>query len=181
MLQEAGLYSPPAPPSQPPSPDSILFWKKIPGWVYLCVVALSVVITLVSGYPLFSCNGGERLDPSDPYSEMFTLTNEGYVPVTDPQVDCLYMMKIVKFGQSTIISIPFRIQLESTGSIGHGGKITAPCFAKVNGLDPVPGSKLDVTVSYAFWHLNLHWLRRSQTFHFLSVGGSNNSLHWQFL
>jgi hypothetical protein len=112
---------------------------------------------------------------------MFTLSNEGYIPITQPQIDCLFMLKIVKSGQSTMFSIPMRPQLDFTGSLGHGARITVPCFAKVSGLDPVSGSKLDVKISYTLWHLNLLWLRRSQTFHFVSVGGSNNSLHWQFL
>jgi hypothetical protein len=117
---------------------------------------------------------------SDPYTEMFTLTNEGYAPVTQLQIDCLLKIRAIKFGQEGGFSFPMRAPIDPARVLGHESRITVPCIVKISGLEPTAGSKLDITISYAFWHLNLPWLRRSETFHFLSIG-STDSQHWQIL
>jgi hypothetical protein len=89
MLQEAGLSLPRVPPSKPPTKEpSPFFWKKIPAWVYLCIGALSIVITLLEGYPWLSIEEGGFLEPSNPYSKMFKATNSGYLPVTHLTAQC---------------------------------------------------------------------------------------------
>jgi hypothetical protein len=43
---------------------------------------------LLEGYPWQSILPGEVLDPGNPYSEIFDVTNGGYVPVPDLDANC---------------------------------------------------------------------------------------------
>jgi len=179
--QEAKLQLPPEPLSQLQPQALVPLWKRIPAWAYVALGMLAALIGIIQSYPFFSCTEGARLQPSDPYSQMFVLTNEGYIPVTNPQISCLYQMKIVEYGTSTFISIPIMPVVSHPNILAHGGRVTASCYAQVKGITVVPGSKLDVTINYAFWHMDFSWLRRSQTFHLQSVGGADNTVYWQFM
>jgi len=121
------------------------------------------------------------LDPSDPYSEMFQISNTGYIPVTDLDCKCAFTATFLpngpRFNETAAIFTNFADYLD------HGGYITAPCFRTIQlaNMRPKEGAALEVTVSYALYHINLRWLRRSQTFRFKSVTGADRSQHWQFL
>jgi hypothetical protein len=86
----------PAPEQQPHTP----WWKKIHGSIYTSMVFLAIVITLAEGYPWLSIAEGERLNLSDPFSELFTATNEGYVPIIVPEVTCVFHRNLFLFGRN---------------------------------------------------------------------------------
>src|ERR1700730_9517027 len=89
ILQEQGLSVPQPAPVTPRTPEpSIPFWKRIPGWLYGAVVALSVLITTLEGYPWLSVQEGPLLDPQNPYSELFSVSNGGYAPVSNLGAYC---------------------------------------------------------------------------------------------
>jgi hypothetical protein len=160
-------------------------WRKVPKWVYFLIVAFSVLITLLEGYPWLSIAGGERLNPSNPFSEIFNVTNEGYIPITEPHVDCEwhYKYQVQGWPESTFY-IAFSPQIPPISFIGHEARFSAPCyslkFANNPAMEhPLSGSTMDIKISYGFWPISLRWLRRSQTFHLETVG-EQDSLHWQF-
>jgi hypothetical protein len=166
----------PAPEQQPHTP----WWKKIHGSIYTSMVFLAIVITLAEGYPWLSIAEGERLNLSDPFSELFTATNEGYVPIIVPEVTCVFHRNLFLFGRNVAWNLQVQPEFNSTITVvGHGEKFTVPCaWAKLIGVDPLPGSTMDIKISYAFWPVSVRWLRRSQGFHLQTVG-EKNSQHWQ--
>jgi hypothetical protein len=126
---------------------------------------------------------GAMLNPSNPFSEMFLVSNEGYIPLAHLDALCSLNMHLV--GMHSGLSMPpdagFMYEDFST-YLAHGNKATIPCFHIV-GIkhDAVAnGATLDVTISYSFYGINLKFLRRSQVFHFKSVVGDDNSQHWIF-
>jgi hypothetical protein len=130
MLQEAGLSLPrPVPRIAPPqrvAPSNWKIWKRIPAWVYFFVVTLSVLITLLEGYPWLSIEKDELLNPLDPYSQMFYVINGGYVPTTEMEVTCA-----PDFMTSRAIGVTgggFRWAGTDIPYLGHGDKATLPCF-----------------------------------------------------
>ncbi len=95
-------------------------------------------------------------------------------------VNCTFFYKTMIGPEAGTLKIPFSPQLSRRVEMGHGESFTTPCFgATITGGKPLPGSALDISVSYAFWHLNFRWVRRSQDFHFEAVSGDNSSLYWQ--
>ncbi|HEV2221654.1 MAG TPA: hypothetical protein VGR84_01490 [Candidatus Acidoferrales bacterium] len=153
------------------------FWKKVPRWIWVATVGFSVLITMAEGYPWLSIQTSGLLDPYNPYSELFQVSNGGYVPLTNLDCDCgvNFDSPHIHFQNDSFISDGFAKHL------GHGGTATLPCFRVIRTSDVPSGAKLDIVVSYSFFRVNLHWLRRSQTFHFQSIRGDDGSQHWQFI
>jgi hypothetical protein len=180
MLQEAGLsMQPPVPPiSHKPLP----IWRKVPGWVYGLVVSFSVAITVLEGYPWLSIQENTLLDSADPYSQMFSISNQGYIPLTGIDVHCI--PHYVTSAYVIFDEFDFAY-FDSAEYLGHSETVTVPCFdmpqmVKVPG-NKLPGATLEIIVDYSLYHLKAQWLRRSQYFYFKSVQSADKSQHWQFL
>jgi hypothetical protein len=120
------------------------------------------------------------LDPSNPYSELFKISNGGYLPLTDLDAECRFSGTFggwhVKDARSDYPQFAEYLL--------HGGTVTLPCFTMLGGTDiphPPTGNTLDIRITYALYHANIKALRRSQNFHFKALTGTDNLQHWQFL
>jgi hypothetical protein len=157
------------------------FWKKIPAWVYALLVAFSVVITLLEGYPWLSVEESGFLDPANPYSQLFKIRNGGYIPLTDIDAACKGNVKTMGW----TINNGFNV-LPVADYLPHDGAVTLTACSQFlemrNTNETVPaGSTLDIIVTYAYFHLNWKPMRRSQEFHLKSIVGRDGSQHWIFL
>src|SRR5690348_13377828 len=118
---------PPEPPVPPPPPKKS-FWRLVPRWIWIWIVAFSVLITLAEAFPWLSVQNGRILDPRNPYSELFTLKNEGYVPVTDLTAIC--MMSFTDTHENgfsdTKVTYP-----NFAKYMPHAASATIPCFRSV--------------------------------------------------
>jgi hypothetical protein len=164
--------------SQQSTPSNLPFWKRIPGWIYGAILISSVLITLLEGYPWLSIQEGSLLDPQNPYSELFSIANGGYAPVSDLSADCIIDLKAgnIVIGNSGARFDHFAHYLV------HGGNTTIPCFRTIV-IDGRPLSSADLTIriTYSFYPLTYRLLRRQQTFKFRAVKASDGSLRWTFL
>ena len=158
------------------------FWKRTPKPIYAVLGVAALAVTLLEGYPWLSIQEGSLTDPGNPFSEMFKVVNGGYVPVTNLDAVCLLGGEqpgrvYISPGAYKIIQTGFANYLE------HDKAATIPCFGSLGIEDSniSGGATMEVTISYAFWHLNWNPLRRSQTFRFTSVRGTDGSQHWQFI
>jgi|SRR5215472_452938 len=178
MQREAGLQVRPKPPSPPPTVVSVPFWTRIPRWLYAVGTVLAIVITLLEGYPWLSVEEGPILDARNPLTEMFRVVNGGYVAVTDLDANCNVTIETSNHVLLDHNNFSFS---RFADYLAHDGRTTIPCFRSIGHKQLFDGSKLDVTITYALYHLNISVLRRSQTFHFKSVPDSSGILHWVFL
>lgn len=153
----------------------VSFWRKIPNWFWAVLVFFSILITVAEGYPWLSIQDGPLLNPTNPYSELFNISNGGYVPITNLTARCLVTFKSpgVEF-QNDFIFPNFSRYLS------HASTATVPCFRAVGVSQVASGSTLSVEISYAIFHLNIPILRRRQLFYFISVTASDGSTHWTF-
>jgi hypothetical protein len=179
LLQESGLSLALKPASQPPTLASVPFWKRIPAWVYLAVGVLSIVITLLEGYPWLSIQERGFTDPANPYSQIFVVSNGGYVPLTDLDAYCYPNFKT----SSGNAMLNAKYDSHSFADyLGHDGYVGIPCFELASNFhfpgQYNSGSELTIQISYAFYHLNLKSIRRSQWFSFSSILGKDGSQHW---
>lgn len=140
---------------------------------------MAIVITLAEGYPWLSVQEGALLDPTNPYSEMFNITNGGYIPVTNLDATCI-MNFTSPYGGFKDSGARYQ---NFANYLSHGGSATIPCFTMLDaGARQVPnGAKYDVTIVYSYYGLNYSSLRRHQSFHFQSTVGRDGLAHWIFL
>jgi hypothetical protein len=192
-LRKEGRQSmPPPPPSEPrkemakPILKNI---KRIPRWFYLSIVLGTLIVTLLEGYPWLSIQRDDSLSSTNPLATTFSISNEGYVPVTDLQANCTF-----SFGNK---DSPMHVQNNTIGYddyfstwLPHGATVTTPCFDALEHMAAIiigPPYKdprnfietsLIISISYSFFHINQKRFRRLQTFHFSMVRGDDNSPHW---
>jgi hypothetical protein len=155
------------------------FWQRSHKLLWTILGALAILGTLIEIYPWLSIEEDALLDPHNPFSELFVVTNEGYIPVTDLDALCTGNGSVSARG-NTFANIR-REDRRFADYLGKGGRVTAPCFRLMHGISPDSGATLDIKITYAFYHLNLSLLRRSQTFYFKSIIGDDGAQHWQFL
>jgi hypothetical protein len=184
MLQEAGLGAKLKPTAPIPTQKPSHFWKKIPPAAYAVLGASALLITLLEGYPWLSVEEGSLLDPTNPFSELFSVSNGGYIPLAHLDATCAFNFDTVKPHTTVIFDTGAGfLYPDFADYLSHGGRVTLPCFHTfdVKGRGVASGARLDVTISYAFYGANLTFLRRSQNFHFKSIVGTDNAQHWEFL
>jgi len=172
---------PPKGKAQPPALAKDPFWKRSHKTLYGSIVVATLSITLLEGYPWLSIQENAFLDPLDPYSQMFSITNQGYIPLTDVDVNCLPSYTTSANVEFRNIAFPFHGVADY---LGHAGTVTIPCFqiadvVKIVG-NKLPNATLEIVVTYALYHANVKPLRRSQRFHFRSVIARDQSQHWEF-
>ena len=175
--QAQGLQVPHQPPMPPQRKNRKQFWQRVPGWLWTVIVAFSVLITVAEGYPWLSIQEGPLLEPSNLYSELWNVSNGGYIPLTNLDVTCSLNFKgpHIHFNGNSFTYTNFAWHL------AHGAQATIPCFHIYSGKSGYIGATLDVEIEYAIYHLNWKPLRRLQTFHFESVGSDGAPQHWIFL
>jgi hypothetical protein len=162
---------------QPPVAPSQSLIRKVPKAVWWVIGALAVIVTLLEGYPWLSIQEGVLLNPSNPYSELFSISNAGYIPVTDLDASCVVNFQS-PHSSMTNSGATFRGFAQY---IGHGKTATIPCFMTVSAWQVPSGARFDVYISYAFYHLNFDRLRRHQVFQFQCILGNDGAPHWIFL
>jgi hypothetical protein len=166
-------------------------WKRIPRWVYLLLVLLTLAVTSLQGYPWLSIQRDDSLSSTNPFRTTFSIANEGYIPITDIDVDCTMSFS----GENAAVRV-FDNTLGFEGfarQLVHGDRITLPCFQAINEMSQtINGVDFDnpknfqhcgltISISYALVYVNFKRLRRSQNFNFATELADDHSLHWVYL
>jgi hypothetical protein len=158
----------------------VIIRKKIPLWAWASVLGLTATITLLEGYPWLSVHENEFLDPSNAFSEMWLLQNDGYVRVTNLDAYCIpdawaANQKADQVQGLTGVGFPFA---KFADFLDHSGTVTIPCFHVIDlgGLYTVSGSRLTIEIDYSF--LYIPFVRRFQRFNFESIVGPDGVQHW---
>jgi hypothetical protein len=185
LLQQAGLkLSGPEPPTTTTpktTPPEKLPWKEIPNWIYAVVtVGVTFLGAFLALYPWISVQLGDSLDISNPYATQFNISNEGYIPLTELDAKCVF-----NFDTTTIhAENNSNTVRDFVHSLWHSDKATIPCNLHILGRAATPfifrDANLSFEIQYAFWHLNLKRLRRTQRFSFVAVHGYDGLMHWQY-
>ena len=175
-------------PQRPPKPPKHM--QTIPpanlfrttgrwGWI-----ALSLVVTLLALYeawPRLSVDEGVSLDPKNPYSSLFAVANEGYIPATNFNALCEMSFSDNLGDTFENFRTPFPHFAER---LGHADRSTLPCFRSVGlqgGAAFTTVGDLKVTVWYSVWPLPNNLLARHQQFHFKAIAGPDGQMHWTYV
>ena len=163
----------------PKSSVSTPILKRIPSWVYGVIVISSILITLLEGYPWLSIQEGSLLDPSNPFSELFSVSNGGYAPVTDLSADCIID---TEDSNQNVFSGDHAIYSHFADYLPHAGNVTIPCFRSltIQGVTLIRAD-LTVVIEYSFYPVTYRRFRKHQTFKLRAVKASDGSFRWTFL
>lgn len=150
--------------------------------IYGLVGIFALTITLLEGYPWLSMQRDDLLNADNPYSTLFSITNEGYFPVVDLDAVCVPDFR----GQKVIVSgnnISFR---GFAKYLAHSQRASVPCFKAIGGtglpslLKNSDQIKLNILIEYSLFGLSVPFLRRSKEFQFSAIKSDDGSLHWTF-
>ena len=163
-------------------PHSLWRWRSIPGWIWGTLVFLTLVITILEGVPWLSVDEGTYLDSYNPFSNLFSVTNGGYVPVSNIDAICSPSITFPSGGAISRTSVIFPHFAEY---LAHSDRATLPCFMAIAFEHPSGGeitsADLAISITYSLYPLPWNILRRHQTFRFKAVKGPTGQLIWTFL
>jgi hypothetical protein len=154
-------------------------WSRVPRSLWGGLVLVTLVITLLEGYPWLSVEEGASLDSQNPLRTLFSVTNDGYLPVTKLDAACAPNYE----GSGGIhISRNTHLFPEFADYLAHSGRATLPCFKVID----LPTRKtidadLTVIISYSVWPVAWRFLRRHQAFRFKTIEGNDGQLHWAYV
>jgi hypothetical protein len=184
LLKSQGLSAPP-PKSISTRPHQSAWkrlpWKRLPRWAWGLIVAASVltgVLGVSAIYPWLSVQEGSLLEPKNPYTELFSVSNGGYWPVENLSADCIADALDTnqnRFEDNHVNYTNF------ARSLFHGQNATLPCFRVFGGPFVMVNANLKIIVSYSFWPLSWSSVRRHQDFCFQGAKDSTGLLHWTFV
>lgn len=143
----------------------------------------------MQGYPWLSIDANGSLDPKNPYSTKFNLTNTGYIPVYDVYATCYVTLDTDE--NSRITNLPIGMG-KFSDRIGHGDFRTIPCFqtialisshtfAALGVAGNIHHAKFGIAIDYSFFPHSPRTLWRRQSFNFKGVRNSVGYLEWIFV
>ncbi len=140
------------------------------------IVVSSILLTLLTAYPWLSIQEGPLLNPKNPYSELFSISNGGYWPISDLDVDCL----IDAEGRNLKVFGNHMQFVHFASYLTHSSTATVPCFKTIE-LLAITKADLTVVVEYSFYPITFRNLRRHQSFRLHAVKAPDGLLHWTFV
>src|SRR6185437_1808413 len=112
-------------------------------------VFLATTITLLGGYPWLTLQENESLDPHNPYKTLFLISNEGYFPATNIDVNCEYdffaTTRASNGKQGGASSEGNLLTVKIGGSLWHGQSTQLPCtrVLSMNDKPVIPGGMIE--------------------------------------
>jgi len=173
----------PTQPQPPQPPVKRPFWKRIPGSIWGALVLLTLLITLLEGYPWLSVEIGERIEPNEPYTTLFQVVNEGYAPISHLDAECSFSIeasteKLKDIQMSNIVQQAH----DFAQFLTHARRATIPCNLLVlPGPKQIKAATFEITISYSFYPFTIQFLRRHQHFRFRGIPDSKGNIKWTFV
>jgi hypothetical protein len=146
---------------------------------------LGVYASYVQLAPRISVSPSASLNPSDPFSTPFEVSNDGYLSIRDVQFLCrltdvqaqppginLSFENIGVMGPDQFLGD----KSQNIRDIGPGRQATTKCnLSPIFPVMPIDRADISITVSYKPDYL---WSPRSEDFRFVTVRSSDGQLRW---
>ena len=129
--------------------------------------------------PKLTVMPSDRLDPDDPFSTIFLVSNDGVLPVHSVEFSCVgdyvkYPNDIELFRNTSIEYTPIRETIDA------GDKVPVPCPAAgiIAASKDEPVRKAGITLKVMYrpdWWWSSH---EKKEFHFIGLIDRNDTVHW---
>jgi hypothetical protein len=156
-----------------PQSTIAITWKLIVGTVSGVGLLLGLVTAILSLLPRLSVSNLESLDPDDPFSTPFVVSNDGVLGINDVVLSCI----LVRLESATQ-----HWAVEGFRSVGYAPTIprldpgeqgTAPCNPAVG----LKASAADIEVVVSYRPDYVPW-KKERPFRFVTVSSKDGKLHW---
>jgi hypothetical protein len=139
-----------------------------------------VLIAYVALWPQLSINQDFSFDSQNVFNTSFSVTNEGFLPLTDLSVTCTGTF--VMHTQDNQFSGNFGSNTDFPGfskKLSFKHRLSLPCNHNVvANRHPIdPGATLGIKIHYRILGLPIS---RPQSFSFLAIAGADMQLHWVY-
>lgn len=149
--------------------------RRLPAWLWFCIVLATVVVTLGEGWPWLSVSEVTNLDSHNPYSTVFQLSNAGYIPAVNLDAKCVSSFSV---GTNSFDSVSGGFS-HFAKQLNHSDRADIPCFRSFVGGPFSDVKHLDVVITYSVWPFHSEF-RISKTFRFSLLTTSANLPYWTF-
>ena len=175
--------------ARPTQTDQKGIWRRIPligkAAIGFAAALLSLFAALVTFLPRVSMEPGDRVDPSDPLSETFTVTNSGIGSLYDVTAGiCIgqIIMNPISFNPQQTFTLPCSEILRPEWK-NHTLRMDERFTVTLQGIiEPGPGSgatisgaDIAVLVQYHPWFMPFH---REKAFRFITHSLPNKDVYW---
>lgn len=154
---------------QPSAPsDTIVAKSQTQFWTILGVaLGLISLITLIELFPRPTASYSPPTDPARLLSSRFTISNDGYLRLSDVFAIC-YIETGHVVGGATILGSAIRAVSPGNATLSPGDALTVPCESPGMALtsNPVRDADLAIVASYRPWPFT--FIRRRKFFRFVS-------------
>ncbi len=157
------------------------YLRKLPGWAWGLLGAFAVVISVLQGWPWLAIDEGSSLDGKNPYTTLFRVRNDGYLPVSD--LDAVCHVTPIKDNSQNVFDLT-NSQLQFATFLSHSQSVTLPCFNTITlqGYTRLSDAgDLVVTVKYSLYPLSFKFLRKHQDFRFRPIQSTDGHWNWLYL
>ena len=148
---------------------------KAVGWIVTALgTALGLVTAILTLFPWLSVEPAGLLDPANPYTVPFVLSNDGFIPLVNVKVTCW----ISGAGPSGQIRNNKLSPHETISYLSYRAKVSLGCFNML--------SLKEITLDWATFVIKIDYrpyilpLYRGQEFKFVTAKTSDGSFHWLY-
>ena len=151
----AGERRPSAPTKQPPS-----FRKQVVKWISIAVLICTLLSGLMTFAPVLTVDAGAPLDPTNPFSYPFIVSNNMLVPLFGVTISCKYH-KVEFEGGGTLDNNAAGSE-ETLSIMAPRQKTTAPCQKGINMSAPLKSGTVTIAVNYSpfLWPFKTSTIRK---------------------
>jgi hypothetical protein len=173
-----GVPKVPPPKSPPTVPAASKRQAQI--WTKLGIgIGLISLITLIELFPRLSASGSSPLDPNDQLSSSrFTVTNDGYVRLTDVMSACF--LREVTEGNVHFRGSMARIVQPPENKLGADESFTVPCTTErmIKSTTPLTITQADLAIAVYYRPWPLTFLRGHKLLRLVARTGKQGEVVW---
>jgi len=152
--------------------------KILAGAVTLIATSLGIVTAYLSLIPRISVSQTQPLDPADPFSAQFIVSNDGPLGINDVAFDCA-ILNVNTLHNNRISTSYIRPKALKDLGMEVGEKATVPCvFRSAFGLSPsdlITSGDISIVVrfrpDFVFWE-------KHRSFRFRTIKAADGTLYW---
>ena len=166
--RQVSAQKPPATTNQPPSS-----LKQVVKWISIAVLICTLLSGLMTFAPILTVDAGAPLDPNNPFSSPFIITNNMIVPLFGVTIACKY--HDVEFEGGGILDNTAAGSEETFSVMAPHQKTTAPCQKGINMNASLKSGIVTIGVNYSAF---LWPFKTSTTRHFKTEISAGKKTIW---
>jgi len=157
-------------------------WKKILGTTFLLAALVGIASGVIYFLPKVSVSWSAPLDPQNPFSTPFTVSNDGPLPIWNVEFYC--RAHLIKSAGNASISGGAKLAggIAPIKKMPPNERVDIPCVALLIFTFPGPILSADISIGASFTTLPMSfWLHQEKETRLRTVRSSDGTFRWLFV